>query len=316
MNINKEEQLNKIDTINTVNKKKIVENINIVKPNIEEMNRLVKIKEKKRARVKFLVRLGMTNYIIFILILPLYVLFSVIFQHTWKEILNRALHPIAVSAYIFTIKTAIFAAFLNTFFGLLITWTITRLDFKGKRFLDAAIDLPLGLPTSVAGITLTAIFGNNGWLGPILKILNFKIIYTKYGVLLAMMFASFPLVVRSIQPVLENFDYSLEEAAWCFGASSFETAWRVIITSLIPALISGFTLSFARALGEFGSVVMLSSNLPFDDLVTSVLIFQNIEQYDYFGACVYGAVMLILAFIIIFSINLVKLRLTRYKRRY
>lgn len=272
--------------------------------------------KKKSDRIKLGIRIMMINYIFFIFCLPLYALFSVIAKHSWAEIIERALHPIAVSAYIFTIKTALLAASLNTFFGLMVTWVITRLEFRGRRFLDAAVDLPLGLPTSVAGITLTAVFGNNGWLGPILNLANIQIIYTKYGVLLAMMFASIPLVIRSIQPVLENFDYSLEEAAWCFGASSFETAWRVIITSLIPALLSGFSLSFARSLGEFGSVVMLSSNLPLDDLVTSVLIYQNIEQYDYFGACVFGAVMLILAFIIIFSINLVKLRFTRYKRRY
>ncbi|KFM22498.1 putative sulfate transport system permease protein cysT, partial [Auxenochlorella protothecoides] len=249
---------------------------------------------------KLLIGVMLGNYVFFILVLPLFALFSLIFKNSWREILEKALDPIAISAYAFTIKMALTAALLNSVFGFLITWMITRYEFRGKRFVDAAVDLPFALPTSVAGLTLATVYGHQGWVGNYLKMANIQIIYTRFGVLLAMIFVSFPFVIRSLQPVLQEFDHGLEEAAWGMGASSFQTFLRVIFPTLVPALVTGFTLSFSRALGEFGSVVMISSNLPLDDLVTSVLIYQSLEQYDYFGASVIGAVILLLALIIIF----------------
>nr|Q9TJR4.1 RecName: Full=Probable sulfate transport system permease protein cysT [Prototheca wickerhamii]CAB53107.1 sulfate transport permease protein [Prototheca wickerhamii] len=243
------------------------------------------------------------NHLFFIPVLPLFALFSLILKNSWKDILEKAVDPIAICAYGFTIKMALIAALFNSIFGFLITWVITRYEFKGKKFIDAAVDLPFALPTSVAGLTLATVYGNQGWVGRFLKMGNLQIIYTKFGVLLAMIFVSFPFVIRSLQPVLQGLDHGLEEAAWCLGASSFQTFLRVIFPTLVPALVTGFTLSFSRALGEFGSVVMISSNLPLDDLVTSVLIYQSLEQYDYFGASVIGAVILMIALLIIFLIN-------------
>lgn len=257
----------------------------------------------KKTNPKLLIGVMLGNYVFFILVLPLFALFSLILKNSWREILEKALDPIAISAYAFTIKMALTAALLNSVFGFLITWIITRYEFRGKRFVDAAVDLPFALPTSVAGLTLATVYGHQGWVGNYLKMANIQIIYTRFGVLLAMIFVSFPFVIRSLQPVLQEFDHGLEEAAWGMGASSFQTFLRVIFPTLVPALVTGFTLSFSRALGEFGSVVMISSNLPLDDLVTSVLIYQSLEQYDYFGASVIGAVILLLALIIIFLVN-------------
>uniref|UniRef100_UPI003002972D sulfate transport system permease protein n=1 Tax=Prototheca fontanea TaxID=2836215 RepID=UPI003002972D len=286
--------------------------------NIEELHKGYRIKVQE-ARRRFFIKVGIVLYLTivtsFIIYLPLYALFKLILQYSWEEIKKIALNPIAIHAYVFTFKLSLIAASLNTTFGFIITWLLHRYDFQYKDVVDIVVDLPLGIPTSVAGMTLTSVFGNYGWLGPLLNTIKFKIIYTKYGVLLAMVFASFPFVIRGVEPVLEKFEYGLEEAAWVFGASPFETAKRVIFPTLVPALLTGFILNFSRALGEFGSVVMVSSNTPFDDLVTSVLIHQAIEQYDYFKAAVIGAVVLIIALFIIYIINKIRSYFTRHKIR-
>ena len=159
------------------------------------------------------------------------------------------------------------------------------------------------MPTSVAGLTLATVYGDQGWIGNLLKTFNIQIVFTKFGVLLAMIFVSFPFVIRTLQPVLQELETSLEEAAWSLGASPFQTFYRVILPTLWPSIFTGFTLSFSRALGEFGSIVMISSNLPFKDLVASVLIYQSLEQYDYIGASVIGAVVLLIALISLLLIN-------------
>ena len=210
-------------------------------------------------------------YFFFLLILPIFVLFTLILQNNWNEVLRKATDPIAVSAYLLTVQMAFYAALANTFFGFLITWILTRYSFWGVKFLDAAVDLPFALPTSVAGLTLATVYGDQGWIGSIFNLLGFQIVFTKIGVLLAMIFVSFPFVIRTLQPVLQEVEQSLEEAAWSLGASSWETFRKVILPTIWPALFTGFTLSFSRALGEFGSIVMISSNLPFKDLVASVL---------------------------------------------
>lgn len=249
--------------------------------------------------------LGFTliSYIFFLLILPLAALFILILKNDWYEIIQKAADPIAMSAYSLTLQMAFFAALINTIFGFIITWVLTRYNFFGKKYLDAAIDLPFALPTSVAGLTLATVYGDQGWIGQLLKICNFQIVFTKFGVLLAMIFVSFPFVIRTLQPVLQEIDTSLEEAAWSLGASPLQTFSRVILPTLWPSIFTGFTLSFSRALGEFGSIVMISSNLPFKDLVASVLIYQSLEQYDYIGASVIGAVVLLIALISLLLIN-------------
>ena len=198
---------------------------------------------------------------------------------------------------------AFFAAFINTIFGFIITWVLTRYNFFGKKYLDAAVDLPFALPTSVAGLTLTTVYGETGWIGNLLHQGNIQIVFTQYGVLLAMIFVSFPFVIRTLQPVLQEIEISLEEAAWSLGANSWETFFKIILPTLWPAIITGFTLSFSRALGEFGSIVMISSNLPLKDLVASVLIYQSLEQYDYLGASVIGIVVLLIALLSLLIIN-------------
>lgn len=251
----------------------------------------------------FLMGIILGSYVFFLLILPLAALFILILKNDWHEILQKATDPIAMSAYSLTLQMAFFAAFSNTFFGFLITWVLTRYNFIGKKYLDAAVDLPFALPTSVAGLTLATVYGDQGWIGNLLKIFHIQIVFTKFGVLLAMIFVSFPFVIRTLQPVLQELETSLEEAAWSLGASPLQTFYRVILPTLWPSIFTGFTLSFSRALGEFGSIVMISSNLPFKDLVASVLIYQSLEQYDYIGASVIGAVVLLIALVSLLLIN-------------
>lgn len=242
-------------------------------------------------------------YFFFLLILPLSVLVLLVAQNSWTEVLRKATDPIAVSAYVLTVQMAFYAAIINTFFGFVITWILTRYDFWGRKVLDAAVDLPFALPTSVAGLTLATVYGDQGWIGTFLHAFGVQIVFTKIGVLLAMIFVSFPFVIRTLQPVLQEVEQSLEEASWSLGASSWQTFFRVLLPTLWPALFTGFTLSFSRALGEFGSIVMISSNLPFKDLVASVLIYQSLEQYDYLGASVIGIVVLFIALISLIFIN-------------
>nr|YP_009455974.1 sulfate transport system permease protein [Micractinium conductrix]AST08929.1 sulfate transport system permease protein [Micractinium conductrix] len=256
-----------------------------------------------KLKSQFLTNWVLISYFFFLLILPLIVLFLLIAQNDWNEVFRKATDPIAVSAYFLTVQMAFYAALINTIFGFLITWVLTRYDFSGKKFLDAAVDLPFALPTSVAGLTLATVYGDQGWVGGFLTSLGFQIVFTKVGVLLAMIFVSFPLVIRTLQPVLQEVEQSLEEAAWSLGASSWQTFVKVILPTLWPAIFTGFTLSFSRALGEFGSIVMISSNLPFKDLVASVLIYQSLEQYDYVGASVIGAVVLLIALSALLVIN-------------
>lgn len=245
----------------------------------------------------------LSSYIFFLLILPLSSLLLVLVKNNWQDILDRAFDPIAIAAYILTLKMALFAGIINTFFGFIITWVLTRYEFSGKKYLDAAVDLPFALPTSVAGLTLTTVYGDQGWVGQFLHFFNIQIVFNQFGVLLAMIFVSFPFVIRTLQPVLQELEISLEEAAWSLGANSWQTFSYVILPTLWPAILTGFTLSFSRALGEFGSIVMISSNLPLKDLVASVLIYQSLEQYDYLGASVIGIVVLFIALISLLLIN-------------
>ena len=257
----------------------------------------------KLLRSNFLMNGVLLFYFFFLLLLPLSVLILLVAQNSWVEVLRKATDPIAVSAYVLTVQMAFYAALVNTIFGFVITWILTRYDFWGRKILDAAVDLPFALPTSVAGLTLATVYGDQGWIGQFLNTFGVQIVFTKIGVLLAMIFVSFPFVIRTLQPVLQEVEQSLEEAAWSLGASYWQTFIRVLLPTLWPAIFTGFTLSFSRALGEFGSIVMISSNLPFKDLVASVLIYQSLEQYDYLGASVIGAVVLLIALSTLIFIN-------------
>ena len=242
-------------------------------------------------------------YLVFILIVPLLSLINTASQTILDNFWERATNPVALSAYTVTISMAFIASTFNAFFGFILAWVLIRYNFPGKRLLDAAVDLPFALPTSVAGLTLSTIYNDVGWIGSFLTNLGVQIVFTKLGTLLAMIFVSFPFVVRTLQPVLQGMEIELEEASWSLGGSPWKTFQKVIFPPLIPAVLTGFTLAFSRAIGEYGSIVIVSSNIPLEDLIASVLIFQNLEQYDYTGATVIGTVILILSLFLLIGIN-------------
>lgn len=242
-------------------------------------------------------------YAFFILILPILSLLNSLNEITLDTFIKKAFEPISISAYITTISMAFIACIVNTFFGFIIAWVLTRYNFTGKKVIDASIDLPFALPTSVAGLTLVSIYSEQGWIGSFLNEFGIQVNFTKIGVVLAMIFVSFPFVVRNIQPVLQEMEKELEEVAWSLGASPLKTFNKVVFPSLLPATLTGSTLAFSRSIGEYGSIVIISSNFPFKDLITSVLIFQSLEQYDYIGATVIGTVALGISLILLLSIN-------------
>jgi sulfate transport system permease protein len=224
-----------------------------------------------------------------------------------------ATSPIALATYEVTFVTALIAALINGVFGVLVAWVLVRYDFPFKRIIDAAIDLPFALPTSVAGLTLATVYSDKGWIGSLLAPFGIKVAFTRLGVGMAMIFISLPFVVRTLQPVLQEMEKEIEEAAWCLGASQFQTFWRVVLPPLMPAILTGVALGFSRAVGEYGSVVIVASNIPFKDLIASVLIIQRLEQYDYSGATVIGTVLLVLSLLILLAINLLQAWGRRYE---
>ncbi|MBW4497866.1 MAG: sulfate ABC transporter permease subunit CysT [Oscillatoria princeps RMCB-10] len=223
-----------------------------------------------------------------------------------------ATDPVAMATYDVTFVTALVAALVNGVFGTLIAWVLVRYDFPFKRLIDAAIDLPFALPTSVAGLTLATVYSDNGWIGSLLAPLGIKVAFTRLGVGVAMIFISLPFIVRTLQPVLQEMEKDVEEAAWSLGASQWQTFWRVVLPPLIPAILTGVSLGFSRAVGEYGSIVIVAANIPFKDLIASVLIIQRLEQYDYSGATVIGTVLLAISLLMLLAINL----LQAWRRRY
>ncbi|MEH2277416.1 MAG: sulfate ABC transporter permease subunit CysT [Nostoc sp.] len=226
-----------------------------------------------------------------------------------------ATSDIALATYNVTFFTAIFAALLNGIFGTLIAWVLVRYDFPLKRLIDATVDLPFALPTSVAGLTLATVYSDNGWIGSLLAPLGIKVSFTRTGVAVAMIFISLPFVVRTVQPVLQEMEHEIEEAAWCLGASQWQTFWKVILPPLFPTILTGVALGFSRAVGEYGSTVIISSNTPFQDLIAPVLIFQRLEQYDYSGATVIGIVLLSISLVLLLAINFLQAWARRYDSR-
>jgi sulfate/thiosulfate transport system permease protein len=220
--------------------------------------------------------------------------------------------PVALSAYQVTFITSLAAALINGVFGTLIAWVLVRYDFPFKRMIDAAVDLPFALPTAVAGLTLATVYSDSGWIGSLLKPLGIKVSFTLLGVGIAMLFISLPFVVRTVQPVLAEIDKNLEEAAWSLGASPWQTFWHVILPPLFPAVLTGVALGFSRAVGEYGSVVIVSSNIPFKDLIAPVLIFQRLEQYDYAGATAIGMVLVGISLFLLLAINFLQAWSKRY----
>ncbi len=242
-------------------------------------------------------------YLAFMLFLPTAALLTKAITVPPAEIWKIATSPLALATYDVTFVTALWAGFFNGIFGTLLAWVLVRYEFPGKKIIDAAVDLPFALPTAVAGVTLATVYSPNGWIGAILKPLGIQVAFTRLGVFVAMVFISLPFVVRTLQPVLEEMEREVEEAAWCLGATQWQTFWKVLLPPLIPPILTGVVLGFSRAVGEFGSVVIIASNVPFKDLIAPVLIFQRLEEYDYAGATVIGMVLLIISLLLILVIN-------------
>lgn len=247
-----------------------------------------------------------SGYLLFILVLPICLLLSTSSKALFQDFWQLATEPVAVSAYMVTLSMASVAALFNGVFGFVLAWVLVRYDFPGKRLLDAAVDLPFALPTSVAGLTLATVYSPHGAMGHALSKVGVEVLFTRLGVAVAMVFVSFPFVVRALQPVLQEIEVELEEAAWSLGASPWKTFYRVLLPSLLPSFITGVTLAFSRAIGEYGSIVLVSANMPLKDLIAPVLIFQNLEQYEYTGATVIGTVVLLISLALLLGVNAIQ----------
>ncbi|MET0173261.1 MAG: sulfate ABC transporter permease subunit CysT [Agrobacterium vaccinii] len=223
--------------------------------------------------------------------------------------------PRAFASYRVTVLCALVATVFNVIFGLSLAWVLTRYRFPGWRLVDAIVDLPFALPTAVAGIALTALFAGNGWFGSVLAHAGIKVAYTPLGIIVAMAFTSLPFIVRTVQPVLEDLDPALEEAAQSLGGSDFEIFRKVILPLLTPAILAGISLSFARSLGEFGAIIFIAGNQPFSTEITSLLVFIRLEEYDYQAAAAIASVLLITAFVMLAVTNFLQTRALRYTVR-
>ena len=242
-------------------------------------------------------------YISLIVLIPLSAAFLKTFSLTWPEFWDNVTSPRVLASYRLTFGASLAAALLNAFFGLIVAWVLVRYRFPGKRIVDAIVDLPFALPTAVAGIALTAIYAGNGWIG---QALPFKVSFTPLGVFVALVFIGLPFVVRTLQPVLEDVNRELEEVAATLGATRRQTFSRVIFPFITPALLTGFALAFARAIGEYGSVIFIAGNMPMVSEITPLLIITKLEQYDYAGATAVAVVMLAVAFMLLLAINLLQ----------
>ena len=248
--------------------------------------------------------LGLTlTYLCLIVLIPLSATFLRSTELTWDQFIEVVTSPRVVASYKLTFGASLLAAIINGVFGLLVAWVLVRYDFYGRRIVDALVDLPFALPTAVAGITLTGLYSANGWIGQYLEPLGIKVSFTPIGVFVAMTFIGLPFVVRTVQPVLEDMASELEEAAATLGASRWQSFTKVILPILMPALLTGFALAFARALGEYGSIIFIAGNMPMGSEITPLLIITKLEQYDYAGATSIAVVMLVMSFIMLLAIN-------------
>ncbi len=261
----------------------------------------------------FVPAMGFTlAYLSLIVLIPL----AALAVRPWESGLTGVWHTVSDARVLAALRLSFGAAFLaaavNLPMGLLIAWVLVRERFPGKRLLDAAVDLPFALPTAVAGIALSALYAPNGWIGHLVEPLGIKIAYTPIGVFVAMLFVGLPFVVRQVQPVLEDLDQEVEEAALLLGAGAAKRFATVILPALTPALITGFALAFARGVGEYGSVIFLAGNMPYKSEIAPLLIITKLEQYDYAGAAAVGLSMLLISLVALLVINAVQLRAARF----
>ena len=260
---------------------------------------------KRRILPGFGLTLGFTLvYLSLIVLIPLSAAFLKASGLGWEAFFRAVSTPRVIASYQVSFGTSLLAAAINALFGAIVAWVLVRYRFPGKRVLDALVDLPFALPTAVAGISLATIYGPNGWFGfPILALTGIKVAYTQLGILVALVFVGLPFVVRTLQPVMEDLDLEYEEAAASLGASRLQTIFRVVGPELFPPLVTGFALAFARAVGEYGSVVFIAGNMPMKTEIVPLLIITKLEQYDYRGATAIAVVMLIISFLLLLAIN-------------
>lgn len=263
----------------------------------------------------FSISLGMTlAYLGLLVLIPLSTLYLKAAQLSLTQLFSIIFSERSMAAFALSFGASFIAASLNCFFGFLVAWVLVRYTFPGKFIIDALVDLPFALPTAVAGIALTSLYASNGWLGEGLTKLGIQGAYSRMGVVIALTFIGLPFVVRTLQPVLADIDPQSEEAAACLGASRWKTFSRVLLPDLLPAALTGFALAFARALGEYGSVVFISGNMPMRTEIVPLLIMTRLEEYDYQGATALAAFMLIISFVLLLSINYVQWLGQRHQR--
>ncbi len=242
-------------------------------------------------------------YLSLIVLIPLSALVFKTFTLTWDQFWAAVSSPRVVASYRLTFGASFIAALVNVVFGLLLAWVLVRYDFPGRKFVDALVDLPFALPTAVAGISLTALLAGNGWIGSLLEPHGIQLAFNPNGVVIALIFIGLPFVVRTVQPVLEESERELEEAAACLGATRWQTFRHVIFPAIAPALLTGFAMAFARAIGEYGSVIFIAGNMPMVSEITPLIIIGKLEQYDYAGATAVALVMLVFSFALLLVIN-------------
>src|SRR5512138_1477699 len=251
--------------------------------------------------------LGITcTYLSLMVLLPLATVFVRTTDLTWAQFWGTVANPRVLASYRVTFGASFVAALVNTVFGFLVAWVLVRYRFPGRRLVDAMVDLPFALPTAVAGIALTTLYASNGWVGAFLDPFGVKVSYTWLGITVALVFIGLPFVVRTVQPVLDDLEVEVEEAAASLGARRWQTFTRVILPAVAPALLTGFALAFARAIGEYGSVVFISGNMPMQTEIVPLLIITKLEQYDYAGATAVALVMLVVSFLLLLTINLLQ----------
>ena len=255
----------------------------------------------------FGISLGFTIfYLALIVLIPLSAVFLKTFTMTWPAFWSAVTSERVMASYRLSFGASLIAAGINVVFGAIVAWVLVRYSFPGKRIIDALVDLPFALPTAVAGITLTALYSSNGWFGKYLEALGLKVAFTPLGVVIALTFIGLPFVVRTVQPVLEEAERELEEAAASLGANALQIFFRIIFPTILPSLLTGFALAFARATGEYGSVIFIAGNMPMVSEITPLFIITKLEQYDYAGATAIAVVMLVASFLMLLSINLLQ----------
>lgn len=266
-------------------------------------------KNAKRIRVLpgFKLTLGFTLfYLGLIVLIPLTAVFWKTSTLTWGEFWHTVTMPTAMASYRLTFGASFLAAVVNAVFGFVVAWVLVRYEFFGKRLVDALVDLPFALPTAVAGITLATLYSKTGWIGMVLEPLGITVINTRLGIFIALTFIGLPFIVRTVQPILEDLDPELEEAAASMGANRWQVFWRVILPMLLPALLTGFALAFARALGEYGSVIFIAGNIPLKTQITPVVIMGELDMFDYAKATAIAVVMLVVSFVLLLSVNILQ----------